>query len=187
MTIEYPLKDRYHRAFLEAGDVAATTWYILVDMSDTTNYDHTATTGFSVLSLDLTSEKASDGRFEVRVGVVLENDASNGTAQWIKTWWLEADGNPTESTDRFVGEQDFTICGTRPAGLDVEVVGGATPWITGTASGDQTALENDATNLTSAGGGSSLAAAVGDIVVYVNETTDGGTINLAIGCNYITH
>lgn len=179
----YP--SRYYMALLDVQAVAASTWYIMVDRDDTTNYDHSSTVAsFNVLGIDYSVEKASDGIFDLWVGVVLENDATNGTAQWIDVRHIEASGNPTDSTDRFHYYVDFTCCSSRPEGLCCEVVSSKTPWITGTASGDQTALQNDAANLANAGGGSSKSAVAGDIVLWVEEVTDGGTIDACVKIFY---
>lgn len=177
--------DRVYTVCLSKEAVAASTWYILLDLSDTTNYDHkSGLTSFNILSLDISAEKGSDGVYDIWVGPVLENDGTNGTAQWIACWHMEASGNPTDSTDRLIDHIDRTCSGVNPKGVDCSVVSGATPYISGGASGDQTALKNDAANLASAAGGSSLSAVAGDIVVWVEEVSDAGTIDLFLTVQY---
>lgn len=182
----YPHKQR--RIFYKADDVEADTWVILADLSDYSNYKWPSQpNGIIVLGIDIATEKASDGRYDIHVGVVKENDATNGSAQWIKSWFLNADGNATESTDRFVDKVSFVYpdSGVDDQGVDCSVDSSATRWVVGTASGDQTALQNDAANLASARGGSSLSAAAGDIVMFIDEGTSGGTISVAIGLDYV--
>lgn len=177
--------DRVYTVCLSKEAIGASTWYILLDLSDTTNYDHeSGLTSFNILSLNISTEKDSDGRYDIWVGPVLENDATNGTAQWIAAWHIEADGNPTDGTDRLVDHIDYTCHGVNSIGADCTVAGGATPYISGAASGDQTALQNDAGDLVSAAGGSSLSAAAGDIVVWVEETSDSGNIDLFLTVQY---
>jgi len=177
---------RVYSTLLSKEAVAASTWYILVDLSDTTNYSHpSGTQVVSLLGLELESEKASDGVYDIWVGVVRENDATNGSADWVKVWHIEASGNPTDSTDRFSGSADFTAQGTNPKGLDCSIVSSRLAYMRGPNSGDQTALQNDAGDLASAAGGSSLSTVAGDVVVYVEEISGTGTIDLALTCQYI--
>lgn len=178
---------RAYRAFYKADDIDADTWVILVDLDDETNYDHADVSSVTILGMDIATEKASDGRYDIHVGVVKENDTTDGSAQWVKSYFLNADGNATDGTDRFVDRITFVYpdAGVRPQGIDCTVHSGATPWIAGTASGNQTALDSDAGNLANAGGGSSKSAAVGDIVLFVDEGTTGGTISVALGIDYV--
>lgn len=181
---KYP--GRVYCAVLNVEAVATSTYYILVDRSDTTYYDHpSGVSSFNVLALDVESEKATDGAYDVFVGVVLENDATNGTATWFHVFHLEASGNSTDSTDRFSRHVPFTCEGLNERGLDTTIVSNATPYITGPASGDLTALQNDAANLASAGDATAnKSAGAGDIIVYVEEVSGAGTIDLALTCLY---
>lgn len=180
---KYP--GRVYSTLLSKEAVAASTWYILVDISDTTNYAHpSGTSSVNILRLDIEAEKASDGVYDVWVGVVRENDATNGSADWIHVFHLEAVGNPTDSTDRFTRDVNFACQGVNPQGLDCSIVGSRLVYMRGPNSGDQTALQNDAGDLASAAGGSSLSAVAGDVIVWVEEVSGTGTIDVALTCQY---
>lgn len=114
---------RVYTAFLGLEAVAADTWYILVDKSNPGGlYTHPdSTSHFNLLTLDLESEKATSGVYDIWVGVVYENDATDGSIGLIHVYHLEADGNPTDSTDRFSKSLDFTCNGTNPQGLDLSI------------------------------------------------------------------
>jgi len=115
---------RVYQAFLQAEGVsAADTYYILIDKSDTYLYSHPSSTQvLSLLSLDLESEKASDGEFDIWVGVVHENDTTDGSMGLIHVFHIEAVGNPTDSDDRFSRTVDFTCNGANPEGLDLSTI-----------------------------------------------------------------
>ena len=70
-------------ATLEAQDAAADTRYILVDKSDGTNFPHTADAALKVDSLIVNLDKEGTGNWEVRIGVVQEVDATNGSVKFF--------------------------------------------------------------------------------------------------------
>lgn len=181
---------RLRRAFYKVDDIAADTWFILLDKSGAAAYNWpSGVDSFTIMGIDIATEKASDGRYDIHIGCVLENDATDGTAQWLRSWFLDADGNATDGTDRFVDRISFVYPGVNiDQGIDCSVVGGATDWLVGTASGNQTALQNDAANLGSCGDATAdKSAAAGDIVVFIDEGTTGGTISVAIGIDYVVN
>ena len=76
-------------AVLGAEAVAASTGYVLVDLSDTTNYPHSETNEAHLLGLTLSAETHSVGVFDIWVGVITEVDASNGTAYWLHCFHIQ--------------------------------------------------------------------------------------------------
>ena len=80
--------DKY-LAVLGAEAVAASTAYVLVDLSDTTNFPHANTRAIVLHDLYLTGEKASTGIYDIWVGVVTEVDATNGSVDWLQVWWCQ--------------------------------------------------------------------------------------------------
>lgn len=163
--------------------IAASTAYVLIDLSDTTNYPHTETDAITLDRLRIHCEKASDGVYDIWIGVVIENDATDGTAQWIHAFHLESVHNATDSTDRFATELEF------PDGLNLKVSNGSLVSIlTNSQQADSSNWQND-TGLLSpagAGGGSTGRPGVGDLVVWVEEVSGTGTIDLWIGAHYRT-
>ena len=165
-------------AFLRAAAVAADTGYILVDLSDSTNYPHTATGRIRLYSLTLDLEFNTDGTGTgtLMIGVVTEVDGTNGSVDWF--WARDFNLLVDEHYDK---QLQF------PNGMDLEVdVSGETSdnLITATVDSGQTTWQTDVI-LTSplTGGG---VSGQGDLVVFWNEVADGATINISILAEYIT-
>lgn len=174
-------------ACLGAEAVAASTAYVLVDLSDTTNYPHDRTSEIHLLGLDFNAEKASDGVYDVWVGVIIEVDDTDGTAEWIHVFHLESVLNATDSTDRFSQQLDFTLGGANSEGLNCSVAGGAlTRIVTNQQQADSSNWQTD-TGLASpvgAAGGATGRPGVGDLVVWVEEVSGTGTIDFSIKAIY---
>jgi hypothetical protein len=188
----YPrLRDGPYRVSISVNDVAADTWYLLVDLDNITDFPHLNDTAIVLHGIEIQAEKAGDGSFDVYAGVVTENDATNGSAGFVWRWSLEANGNPTDSTDRYADEKDWTTYDPHWGGLrlDVDTTNGRLAYLrsnTVSALVDQTALQNDAANLTDAAENTDASAGVGDLVIFVDETADTGTISLNIAAIYDT-
>jgi len=168
---------------LGAEAVAASTPYVLIDLSDTTNFPHGDTQELHLLGLVMNSEKASDGIFDVWVGVVTENDGTDGSATWCHVFHLEAVGNATDSTDRFAQTVDFTLAGRNPDGLNLAVVSGALTNFAGNQTQANSANWINSTNRASPVGSTTKPAA-GDVVVWVEEVTNGGTLDFSLTAIY---
>ena len=168
---------------LGAEAVSASTAYVLVDLSDNTNFPHTETNAVHLLSLVLHTEKASDGVYDIWVGVVTENDVTNGSVDWVHVFHLEASGNPTDSTDRFAQQLDFTLGGRNPQGVNCLITGGATShFATAQTQADNVSWQND-TNRTSPVGATTKPG-VGDLVVWVEEVSGSGTLDFVLSAIY---
>ena len=173
-------------ACLGAEATADSTAYVLIDLSDSTNFPHTATNWINVLGLVLHAEKASDGVYDIWVGTVIENDDENGTAEWFHCFHLEASGNATDSTDRFAQVVDFTLGGGNPEGLNCRVISGATVYIASNQSqAGNTSWQNDTNRVSPVG--STTKPGVGDVVVWVEEVSGTGTIDWHLTALYETH
>lgn len=109
-----------YQAMLVDEDISAATPYVLVDLSDDTNFPHTDTTSVWLKKLAFNAELSGDAQFNVYVGVVVENDGTDGSVTWIAKWNMERVDNPTDGTDRFDGEADFCVGGD-PRGIDLTV------------------------------------------------------------------
>ena len=182
------MKQPIHTVVLQAEAVDASTAYVLVDLSDTTNYRHTQTGAVEVLGMILSTEKASDGVYDLWFGVISEVDASNGSADWYQCIHLQASGNSTDSTDRFAAQYDYTCGGVNPKGINCDVTSGevtlgfvtnitqdgSTTWKTGTG------LASPA----GAAGGATGKPGAGDVVMWCEEVTNGGTIDFCITLFY---
>ena len=167
----------------------ASTGYVLVDLSDTTNYPHSKTNQLHLLGLHLSTEKASDGVFDIWIGCIYEVDDTNGSAQWLDVFHLEASGNSIDSTDRAVFSRDYTQAGAIPEGINCQVNSGGTGLTN--FLGNQKQAGNNTwqtdTGLTSPYGaatGDIGKPGAGDLVVWVEEVTNGGTLDFSITAAY---
>lgn len=178
-----------YAATLGAEGVAADTAYVLVDLSDTTNYPHSATAELHLLGLLLNAENLTDGDYDIWIGVVTENDATDGSASWVHCFHAESVWNATDSTGRLAPVPlDFTLGGHVPEGINLNVTSGAlTKFVTNLTQADNANWQND-TGLASpvgAAGGATGKPGVGDLVVWVEEVT-GGTLDFCITVQYST-
>ena len=174
-------------AVLQIEAVAASTAYVLVDLSDTTNFPHDQTGHVEVLGMVISAEKASDGVYDLWFGVISEVDASNGSADWFQVLHLEASGNATDSTDRFAWQIDYTLGGGNPTGVYCLVVSEATPHlVTNITQNGSTNWQND-TGLASPAGAAAGATGkpgAGDIVMWAEEVSGSGTLDFCITLFY---
>jgi len=176
-----------YAATLGAEGVAADTAYVLVDLSDTTNYPHSGTAELHLLALLLNAETVDDGDYDIWVGVVTENDATDGSVSWVHCFHAQHVQNPTDSTGRLAAVMaDFTLGGSVPEGINLNVVSGAlTKFVTNLTQADNANWQND-TGLASpvgAAGGTTGKPGVGDLVVWVEEVT-GNTLDFCITAIY---
>ena len=172
---------------LGAEAVSASTAYQLIDLSDNTNYPHTGTPSeIHLLALKLNAEQASDGRYDVWVGVIIEVDASDGSVDWLHVFHMEADGNPTDGTDRFAQDLDFTLDG-QIDGLNCAVSGGAmTKFAASQVQANNNLWQTDVGLLSPVGaaGGATGKPGPGDVVVWAEEVSGTGTLDFSISACY---
>ena len=173
-----------YQATVIAEAVAVSTPYLLVDLSDTTNYKHVATSGIRLYRIDATFERV-EGAWDVWLGLVLENDATDGSGRWLHVLHLETDDQTTEDHAQRQLHLDFT---NMPDGyLLLRVTGGAADrTVSSTGTGNVTWLQNDAANIADATGATNKSAGAGDLFVWAEEVTDGGTLDLCVSVLYTT-
>lgn len=175
-------------AAMDFEAIAASTFYSLIDLSDTTNFRHKETSAIILKALTLHAEKAADGDFDIWVGVVTEVDAENGSVEWIHKFHLSASGNPTDKTDRFAQKINFEssldlIVNADTAGSEFLEYVKSNGKLSGNAG-----LQND-TGLAGpcgAAAGDTGKPGAGDLIVYVEEVADVGTIDFFIEAEYYT-
>ena len=171
---------------LGAEAISASTPYVLIDLSDSTNFPHSEINWINLLGLILNAEKASDGVYDVWVGVVTENDATDGSAQWVHVWHLESAHNPTDSTDRFSEVVSFTLGGGNPDGIICKVDSGAMTHFAGNQTqASNTNWQNDVDRASPVG--AATKPGIGDVVVWVEEISGTGTVDVSITAIYEDH
>lgn len=176
-------KALYSASVLGEG-LTASARYILVDLSDTSGYPHNDANGIRLYRITGNFERR-EGGWDIRFGLVLENDATNGTAQWFYLLHMENDDQATDDhafrqvdIDFAVGDEGFQL---------MRIASNASQrTVSSTASGDQTWLQNDAGDMADAQGSTTKSAGAGDLVMEVEEVADTGTFDFSVTVLYST-
>ena len=174
-------------AHLGLEAIAATTRYVLVDLSDTTNYPHNLTTELHILGLEIDAEMHTTGSFDLWFGAIIEVDASNGTANWIHVLHAEEDTNPTDSAGVLQRSIDCTIGGRNPEGWNLQVVSGTlTRIVTNVQEAGDTGWQTDVglASPVGAAGAATGKPGAGDFVLKLEEVADTGTLDVSITVLY---
>lgn len=154
-------------------NVSATTWAVLVDLSDTTNFPHkyTGRLDISQVGMQVDREGTAIGRFQM--GIVTRVDATSGDVTFIRSIMFEK-GDVTN----FLRLETLA-----PLEIQAGVVGGKTTQIVSSAGAvNDTGLQTDVP-LRSPLGDASVAPGVGDIVVRALHNS-GGTYNATASVLY---
>jgi hypothetical protein len=164
-----------------AADIQANEGFVAIDLSDTTNFGHTETGCIRLLGFHLHIETTGDATGFIKIGVVLEVDASNGTVHYPWVYGLNTEDNSTDGSDqRDLWEKAW--------GVDLRVdtsVGSEKLYhvITSEQDTGTTTWQTDVT-LDSPRGATTVAPAAGDLVVFVDR--DAGNIRFCLTCYYET-
>lgn len=171
---------------LGAEAVADDTPYVLVDLSDSTNFPHGDTNWIDVLGVLASIETHTDGQYDIWLGVVIENDGTDGTAEWFDVLHCENRQNASDGLGHFHFVRDYTLGGANPDGINCKVTSGATPYLaTAQSQADNGNWQND-TNRTSPVGATTKPGA-GDVVVWVEEAGGAGTCDFSLTLIYEAH
>ena len=163
----------YSVCYEETESIDADKAYLLVDLSDSTNWPHTATNLVVVKRVWLYGAVSSTHTWRTSWGVITENDDANGTAQWLGTARI-ANVSGVFNTRREFGEH----------GLSLRVASGAMDNFGGNATLESTSWQND--TAISSTVGTSGTVAVGDLVFYADEVSDGSTLAFTVCVDYDT-
>jgi len=160
-------------ACLGVAAIEADTGYILVDLSDTTNFPHLNTAAIILKSLQIETDIASSGVFTVLFGVVTEVDASNGSVNWFARVQLET-----------AQSQGHPRVLRWPSGLNLRVTAGATPFlVTNIADSGDVLWQTDTVLTTPVG---TVAPAAGDLVMKIDEISGTGNVDVFVEAEYDT-
>lgn len=168
----------YGQAFhvmLDLEGIAADTDYVLIDLSDTTNYPHDVATAIILKRIHIDLETESSGVYDILVGVVKENDATDGSVAWVARFQLES-GDP----DRLSFNLEW------PSGLNCKIASDAPVYfLTGANEDDNVKWKNDATFISPLDDdGDEQVCAAGDIVLRIEEVSGTGTVDLFAEAEY---
>jgi len=172
------LNDCKFTAFINYEAVAASTPYVLVDLSDTTNYPHNHTGRVILHDIHVHAEVASSGVYDIWFGVISEVDASNGTAEWFEVLHLQSLASLLGFNDSInFGPLDCLIEDDAPVHfVTAAQQAGNTNWQTDTGLGSPAG----------AAGGDTGKPGPGDVVMWVEEVSGSGTIDFSVAVHYET-
>lgn len=157
--------------------ITASTTAILVDLSDTTNFKHSKTNGANIDSIRLDIGKVAGSSGTIKLGVVTEVDASNGSVYWFTTKHMQ-EGTVEKNLDDEIGFSLSKIRTRIDPDNDVPLY-----FATNDSSLGDTTYQTDVNLPTVLG--SNAAPAEGDIIFQF--TNDGGDAwNISLRLSYST-
>lgn len=167
-------KTPYTACYYETTGVLVDTAYLLVDLSDSTNWPHSATNEVILKSVAMNGTVSGAHQWNLTVGVIVENDATNGTAVWVTNEHL------ITVTGVFAPPQRTFAAG----GLNLRASGSALTY--GVANGHSELASWQSDTAISATVGTTGTVAVGDLVILADEITDGSTLTFSVCVDYDT-
>ena len=171
-----------NQAYLHVDSISASANYVLVDLSDTTNFPHSETANLFLKKLILDTETIDDGEYNLYVGVITENDSEDGSVSWLHTFHLTTSEEGADGTRRIAETVDFCPGGD-PRGISLIVSGDAlSSIVTNKTQADSPFWKNDTSRTSPAG---SSIPGVGDLVVFLEEIS-AGAIEFGLSALYST-
>ena len=164
----------YRACYHEAVGVTVDTAYLLVDLSDSTNWPHSATNEIILKTIAAQGAVSGAHQWDLTVGVVVENDATDGTAVWMVDEHLLS----------LTGSYGYDAHNFPAGGLNLRVTSDALTYGVANNHSELTAWQND--TAISATVGTTGTVAVGDLVILADEITDGSTLDFSICVDYDT-
>lgn len=157
---------------------SATTYFMLIDLSDTTTYPHAQTDGIVIDHISWSTLANANSNGTMDIGVVTEVDATNGSCDFFyhADWVGESGGGAGAQT--YIGATDFT-----PNGIDATIVAGApTRLLSSEGVSADVALQTDVT----LNGVVTVAPAAGDVIMrIVNDNASSCVVSVTIGYHSI--
>jgi hypothetical protein len=157
---------QHNSIHLDAENVQTTTGYVLVDLSDTVNFPHTATTEIDVKWITINVNPDTSFAGEIEIGFLTDVDADNGDFNVLHTWHLER-------TQAQIN-QHIDLSSSH-------LEGSTDHWFGPTAANDTT-WQTDTALVRPDGG--TVAPNNGDLVMKITRT--GGAIDVGITVGYQT-
>ena len=176
------MKRALYTVHFHQAAIAVTTPYVLVDVSDTTNYQHVNDSHVHIAAFHITAIPSTTGNWSIHLGTVTEVDATNGSVDWFY-------GITFTQTLYVDSERDFAMGGANREGLCCTVASGVTTrYITNDSQSGSTNWQTDvglASPVGTAGGATGKPGA-GDIVMLVTENSGSSTLSLDVTVQYYT-
>lgn len=155
-------REKNVRASYVLSGIQATTWAVLVDLSNIVTWPHKATGRIDISAISMQLDKSSNSVGLMQLGVVTRVDATNGDVTTFGAIRFE------NSTENFI-VRDVNLA---PSQIKCDVVAGVTPHIISNSKIlNDTGIQSDVA-IPSASG-SNVIPAVGDIVIKYTHTSGG--------------
>lgn len=156
------------------SDIAATSWAVLIDLSDTVNWPHEPGNGIDISYMSLQVDKPTNALGRFQIGVVTRVSATNGDVSVFRGIIFDKD----DGAGRIDRTENFA-----PSQIRCEVIGGLTPsLLTSSRLLNDAGIQSDVA-LDSPIGAATVIPAVGDIVIRFLHTS-GGAWNAAVSALY---
>lgn len=156
--------ERSEFVHIDVDDIATTTGYMLVDLSDTTNWPHTPTGHIDLLYLVVDIDPDATFQGDVSLGFLSNVDGTNGDFHIILAYHLDKKAEPLVNTINF-GSFEMTL--------------DADHWFGPVVANDAT-WQTDV-SLRGPDGNASFSAGDGDFVCKVTRTAGEVSIGITIG------
>lgn len=166
-------KTPYTACYHETGNIVTDTAYLLVDLSNTTDWPHTATNEIILKSVAVQGTVGgAHASWYLNVGVVVENDATNGTAAWIDSQ-IAISGTFSPPQRTFA-----------EGGLNLRTASDTLVYGVTNSTNDRTLWQNDVGITATVG--TTGTVGVGDLVILADEISDGATFDFSVCVDYDT-
>ena len=152
---------------LDAEDIAATTGFMLIDLSDTTNWPHTDTGHIDILFIIITTDPSATFSGDIALGFLSNVDATNGDFNEIFEIHMEKKPEP-----------DIFNINYGAFGIALE-----TDHVFGPITANDTTWQTDV-DLQGPDGATSYPSGAGDLVMLITRTA--GDISASITVGYKT-
>lgn len=165
-------------AFLETKDIVTPTWYLLVDLSDATNYPHVGTTSINLKQIQHSGVLSNATHWDIKFGVVITVGTTNSLIKWIHT-------DHRVRTTQYHWNWDLP-----EHGLDLSIKNEEELRFVASVETTNTAFITTSTAISSpveAAGAVTTTAGIGDLIMYVEEVGPSGHIShTSVGISYNT-
>jgi len=149
---------------LDAEDVAVTTGFMLIDLSDTTNWPHTDTGHIDILFMIMSTDPTTNFAGDVELGFLTNVDATNGDLNEVFEMHLEK-------------QSDAQVFSINYAAFGVAL---ETDHFFGPITTNDTLWQTDV-NLQGPDGNTSFPSGNGDLVMRVSRTAGDISVSITIG------
>lgn len=154
---------------LDAEDISATEGFMLIDLSDTTNWKHTNTGHIDLLFLIIITDPTSTFSGDIEFGFLSNVDATNGDLNEILEMHMEKKPEPDVLTINY---------GSFGAALE-------TDHVFGPITANSTTWQTDV-NLQGPDGATSFPSGDGDFVILITRTAGDISVSITIGYRTIS-